>query len=138
MPIEDRNLKAGTKLVTRYKGDDYRCEVAQTKDGLRYRLPDGKEFKTPSGAGKHIRGGKETNGWDFWSVEGQEPKPKAARKGNPSGKAKGFKRLEDGRFFCNACMEPFDAPKDVTPQGCPQGHSPDGKAPKPKKEATTA
>ena len=34
-------------------------------------------------------------------------------------------RLEGGRWFCNACMEPFEAPAGVEPQGCPAGHSPE-------------
>jgi len=56
-------------------------------------------------------------------------KPKAAKK--PPKKAKAnpanglITRLEDGRWFCNACMEPFDAPAGVEPQGCPVGHSPE-------------
>src|SRR3989304_4276295 len=51
MPIENRNLEPGTKLVGRYKGQTYHAEVVQTEEGIRYRLGDGREFKSPSSAG---------------------------------------------------------------------------------------
>src|ERR1700674_3599421 len=50
MSIENRNLKAGTKLTARYKGKDHTAEVVKTDDGLRYRLKGGKEYKNPSSA----------------------------------------------------------------------------------------
>ena len=68
MPIEDRNLSAGTKLVARYKGETYRAEVVKTEDGPRYRLEDGREFKSPSAAASAVMAGKSCNGWRFWSV----------------------------------------------------------------------
>jgi hypothetical protein len=40
MPIENRELAAGTRLVARYKKQDRTCEVVETADGLRYRLDD--------------------------------------------------------------------------------------------------
>ncbi len=127
MAIEDRNLKAGTKLVARYKGKEYTAEAVETEEGLRYRLEDGKGFKSLSSAGSAVMGGSACNGWRFWSLAGsEEAKPKKAAKkaakasGNP-----GFKRLDDGRYFCDSCMEAFDAPKDVTPVGCPKGHRPE-------------
>ena len=138
MAIEDRNLAAGTKLVAQYKGHEYRCVVVAgegDKPGYKMECPDhpdlhGKEFKSPSSAGSAVMGGSACNGWRFWSVAGSEKaKPKKAAKkaakanGNP-----GFRRLDDGRYFCDSCMEAFDVPKDVTPVGCPKGHSPDGKA----------
>jgi hypothetical protein len=131
MSIEDRNLKAGTKLVARYKGQEYSAEVVETEGGIRYRLADGSEFKSPSSAGSAIMGGSACNGWRFWSVAGDEQaKPKKAPKKGDKAKAnpgKGLiERVEDGRYFCNACMEAFDAPKGVEPQGCPKGHTPEG------------
>ena len=127
MAIEDRNLAAGTKLVARYKGKEYTAEAVETEEGLRYRLEDGKEFKSLSSAGSAVMGGSACNGWRFWSLAGsEEAKPKKAAKkaakasGNP-----GLKRLDDGRYFCDSCMEAFDAPKDVTPVGCPKGHRPE-------------
>jgi len=128
MAIEDRNLKAGTKLVARYKGKEYTAEVVKTEEGLRYRLEDGREFKSPSSAGSAIMGGSACNGWRFWSVAGAEAKPKkeprkAAKKADPGNGL--ITRLEDGRWFCSACQEPFEAPAGVEPQGCPKGHSPE-------------
>ena len=75
MPIEDRNLSAGTKLVARYKGETYRAEVVTTADGLRYRLEDGREFKSPSSAGSAVMGGKSCNGWRFWGLATEAPRP---------------------------------------------------------------
>ena len=130
MSIEDRNLAPGTKLVARYKAKEYTAEVVKTEEGLRYRLEDGREFKSPSSAGSAIMGGSACNGWRFWSVAGAEAaKPKAAKEAGKKSKADPgnglITHLEDGRWFCNACMEPFEAPAGVEPQGCPKGHSPE-------------
>ncbi len=130
MSIEDRNLAAGTKLVARYKGKEYKAEVVETEEGLRYRLEDGKEFKSLSSAGSAVMGGSACNGWRFWSLAGsEEAKPKgAAKKAKANPGPTRFKRLDDrlddGRFWCESCAEPFDAPKGVEPQGCPKGHRP--------------
>jgi hypothetical protein len=127
MSIENRNLKPGTKLVARYKGEEQTAEVVETEEGFRYRLEDGREFKSPSSAGSAIMSGSACNGWRFWSVaSSEEAKPKKAgnpnAKNNPNGL---ISRLEDGRFFCSACQEPFEAPEGVEPQGCPKGHRPE-------------
>ena len=69
MPIEDRNLKPGTHLVARYHKQSYSCLVVEGEGGkLRYRLADGREFKSPSAAGMAITG-HACDGWVFWSVE---------------------------------------------------------------------
>jgi hypothetical protein len=74
MPIKDRDLKPGTVLVASYKKREHRAEVVKTKDGLRYKTEDGEEFKSPSSAGAHVKGGGKTcDGWEFWSVEGAPP-----------------------------------------------------------------
>jgi hypothetical protein len=91
MPIEDRELAAGTVLVARYKKQDRTCKVVETADGPRYRLDDGTEHKSPSSAGKAAMGGVACNGWHFWSVEGtekpkREPKAKAEPKKKPAAK----------------------------------------------------
>jgi hypothetical protein len=88
MPIENRDLEAGTRLVVRHKGAEYTCEVVKTKDGLRYRLKDGKEFNSPSSAGREITGGVAVNGWRFWSLEGTLPErnAKTAKAAKPSAK----------------------------------------------------
>jgi hypothetical protein len=138
MPIENRDLEPGTRLVARYKKKEYSATVVQTDEGLRYRLEDGREFKSPSAAGTAVMGGVACNGWRFWSVAGSgQAKPKAAkapkkaagRKANAGSRS--FPQLEDGRYFCSACQDAFTAPRDVDPLGCPKGHTPqdDGEEP---------
>ena len=124
MPIKDRNLKVGTKLVARYKGKDYVCQVIDSPEGIRYQVLDqGKTsiHKTPSGAGSYVRSGKATNGWDFWSLEGQEPAPKAKAK---EAEAAGFRRIPGGRAWCNGCAAAFKVKAGTTPPTCPEGHTP--------------
>ncbi len=129
MTIQDRDLKAGTRLVARYKGQEYSATVVEGEEGgIRYRLEDGREFKSPSSAGSAVMGGSACNGWRFWSVAGgadtvaEAPKKKTKRGANPGNGL--IQRMEDGRYFCSACMEAFDAPAGVEPLGCPQGHRP--------------
>jgi rubrerythrin len=138
MPIENRELTAGTRLVARYKKEEYTATVVEgEKGGLRYRLEDGREFKSPSAAGSAVTGGVACNGWRFWSVaeEGKAPAPKAERKAAKDASKKGlFERLPDqeeqpegmARYFCSACMDGFLAPVDQEPTECPKGHQPDG------------
>lgn len=82
MAIEDRNLKPGTRLTGKYKKQDYSCDVLEVEDektrekAVRYRLEDGREFKSPSSAASAVMGGKAVNGWRFWSLAdagGAEP-----------------------------------------------------------------
>src|SRR3974377_1183679 len=113
MPLENRNLEPGTVLVARYKGKDRTCEVVQTDGGLRYRLDDGTEHRSPSSAGKAAMGGVACNGWRFWSLAGTEkpgrrgkaePKPKKAgtksapKKTAKPGKGKGAKKPKAARM----------------------------------------
>jgi len=121
MTIEDRNLAIGTKLVARYKGKDYTAEVVETEEGLRYRLENGKEFKSPSSAGSAVMGGSACNGWRFWSLEGQEPKPKAKAK---EAQSTDFRRIPGGRAWCNGCAAAFKVEAGTTPTVCPEGHTP--------------
>jgi hypothetical protein len=132
MPIENRVLEPGTRLVARYKKKEYSATVVQTDKGLRYRLEDGREFKSPSAAGTAVMGGVACNGWRFWSIAGSEQAkskaPKAAkkapeRKAKPNGGNDLITRLDDGRFFCSGCQDAFSVPEGVEPQGCPQGHT---------------
>ncbi len=89
MPLERRNLEIGTMLRARYKGKERTCEVVQTADGPRYRLDDGREFASPSSAGKAAMGGVSCNGWRFWSIEGTEkPKRTPTAKADKPAKAK--------------------------------------------------
>ena len=65
MPITDRNLLPGTTLVATYKKQDYSCSVDAGEEGkLVFSLPDGRTFKTISGAG-HAVTQKSCNGWPF-------------------------------------------------------------------------
>ncbi|MDP9238947.1 MAG: hypothetical protein M3P30_16390 [Chloroflexota bacterium] len=101
MPIEDRSLKAGTVLTARHKKQDRTCEVVETPDGLRYRLDDGTEHKSPSSAGKVAMGGVACNGWRFWSIQGTEPtlrvsKPKAEKPAKTPAKAKAPAKTKKG------------------------------------------
>jgi len=132
--LENRNLEAGTRLVARYKGQTYTAEVVQTEEGLRYRLEDGREFKSPSAAGSAVMGGVACNGWRFWSLEGQEPapkEPKAKGKGKGKGKFRTIKKLpnqqglEEGqvRYWCSACQKSFLVEDGQEPEACPEGHS---------------
>ena len=74
-----------------YKGREHRAEVVKTKEGLRYKLKDGREFKSPSSAGVAVKGeGKTCDGWEFWSVEGAPPVlPRAKREQQASARPKG-------------------------------------------------
>ena len=137
MSIEDRNLKAGTRLAATYKKQEYSCEVVKTKDGVIYRLADGQEFKSLSSAGSAVMAGSACNGWRFWSLEGDPPQaktPSAAKTTKAELVIKPMKGAE-GRFFCSACQDAF-ASEEGNP-ACPKGHSnaPAEEAPKAAKKA---
>jgi hypothetical protein len=81
MAIEDRKLVvAGAHLTARFKGKEYSCRVVDVDGSLRFRLPDGQEYKSPSGASAAIVQ-HASNGFAFWSLAGAEPmrKPRAAK-----------------------------------------------------------
>ena len=72
MPIENRNLKPGAKLIGRYHKQSYSCEVVENaEEKLRYKLEDGREFKSPSAAGMAITG-HACDGWVFWRMVTEE------------------------------------------------------------------
>ena len=71
MPIHDRNLKTGTTLIGKYHKQPFKCEVVEIEGKLRFRLEDGREFKSPSAAGMAITG-HPCDGWVFWSVQTSE------------------------------------------------------------------
>ena len=72
MPIENRNLEPGTKLVATYKKESFHAEVVSRAEGkVLYRLEDGREFKSPSSLSTAITS-KACNGWRFWSVDAAE------------------------------------------------------------------
>jgi len=86
MPIENRNLTKGTKLTGRSHKQTYSCDVVENAEGkLFYRLEDGREFKSPSAAGKAITG-HSCDGWVFWSLQTEETTPKADVETTPTAK----------------------------------------------------
>ena len=139
MPIENRNLAVGTKLVAKYKGKQYVClvEAAESGEGVVYALEGGKKHKSPSSAGMEVMGGKAVNGWRFWTVEGDAPAatstPATAKKkgGSKTKASKLFKRLPgtglvegQNRFWCQACQKSFTT-TEADPEACPDGHRAD-------------
>ena len=123
MALPNRDLKVGTKLEARYKGQVYRAEVAAGEDGkLAYRLEDGQEFTSPSAAGSAVMGGVACNGWRFRSLEGdlpakaekpkREAKAKAPAKTKASAKAKVGAKAKAGKngtgpVACGECGQEF-------------------------------
>jgi hypothetical protein len=145
MSIEDRNLKAGTKLVATYKKQEFSCEVVKTKDGVVYRLADGQEFKSLSSAGSAVMGGSACNGWRFWTLA-SEAKAKAESSASQAPKTPKAEQTikpmkgDPTRFWCSACMDSFPITEGETPTACPQGHTnaPAEEAPKVAKKTTKA
>jgi hypothetical protein len=128
MPIENRELTVGTRLVARYKKQEYTATVVEGEEGgLRYRLDDGREFKSLSSAGSAVMGGVACNGWRFWSVAGSEEaklkqRGQRGKKANPGAN---LTPLEDGRWFCSTCQEAFAVQPGFEPDECPKGHKQD-------------
>jgi hypothetical protein len=57
------------RLVARYRGAEQHAAVVAGEDGkVRYRLEDGREFKSPSAVGSAAMGGVACNGWRWWSI----------------------------------------------------------------------
>jgi hypothetical protein len=149
MAITNRDLPIGTRLVADYKQTRFVCTVekAEEGDGVLYALEDGKRFKSPSAAGSAVMGGTACNGWRFWTVEGEEPpakeaKPAAKKGGSKSGRKRRSARntstkliyampdqsgVPEGmaRFWCNACMDSFEAEDGKLPEECAEGHKAD-------------
>jgi len=118
--IENRNLKTGTRLVARYHKQSYTCEVVEGEGGkLRYRLEDGREFKSPSAAGTAITG-KSCNGWAFWSVQsGDVAAPEAETATQPSGEGEATLELlvtRDGIKKISGQAEPPAPPAEEAGQ----------------------
>jgi len=131
MAIENRTLAAGTQLVANYKKQRYSCEVVHVggpneETVVRYRLADGREFKSPSAAGAAIMGeGRTCNGWAFWSLASDTPsgetddsaaptaaKPKRTRKTAPADEPSTPPSDEQseslaGGVMCEECGEVF-------------------------------
>ena len=147
--IENRELAVGTRLVARYKKQDYFAEVVLAEGAeegrpiagrtvLRFRLEDGREFQSPSAAGSAVMGGQACNGWRFWSPAGEgagaqeaevKSKAQSKRKARANGKQL-LRRMEaqegvpEGqvKWFCTACQAAFLVEGEAEPEACPQGH----------------
>src|SRR5436190_14673882 len=84
-------LEPGMRLVAKYKGEQHVAEIVEGEEGkVRFRLADGREFKSPSAAGSAVMGGQACNGWRFWSLVSRgdmapPAKARAARKSRPAG-----------------------------------------------------
>ena len=138
-------MEAGTKLIARYKEEEYQAEVVAGEEGkVKYRLADGREFKSPSSAGTAITN-KACNGWAFWSVEPDSAQTKTPEPESSEGEdsedaetpeqtpAAGFRRVpnqkgvEEGqvRLYCESCQKSFTAPVGGPAETCPEGHGPD-------------
>ena len=147
MAIENRDLEAGTKLIAKYKKEEYRAEVVAGEEGkVMYRLTDGREFKSPSAAGTAITG-KACNGWAFWSLEPDgAPEPESSDEQaeaaadaemQDQAPAAGFRRVPNQkgvgegevRLYCDACQSSFTSPAHQQPENCPEGHGPDAGQP---------
>ena len=78
MTISDRKMDPGTRLIGKHKRQEHSAEVIAGEDGkTRFRLADGREFKSPSAAGKAVTG-IACNGWRFWSLAEAKPVMAAA------------------------------------------------------------
>jgi len=114
MTIENRKLTGGTRLVARYKGETYTAEVVSSDQGVRYRLADGREFKSPSAAGSAVMGGIACNGWRFWSLADEVAEKAAAPKKERQGKKNG--QVE--RFRCLHCLHIYKTQKSAASCRC--------------------
>ena len=116
MAIENRELAPGTKLVARYKGQVYTAEVVQTDEGVRYRLEDGKDYKSPSSAGSAVMGGNATNGWRFWSLQGEQKVVNIADhlSDDPADKPKRRGKQEEPKVACGDCELEFSDGAEAT------------------------
>lgn len=139
MVIENRELPAGTKLVCKYKKRVHTCEVVETQEGKRFRLTDGRTFKSPSSAGMAVTGRVSCDGWKFWSrageaatEPGEEGAPARGAKAKPTtpktvrqiSKLPNQKGVAEGqtKWFCSACQHSFLVDGKDAPEACTEGH----------------
>jgi hypothetical protein len=97
MPIENRNLQPGTRLIATYKKETYHAlVVASTEGKVLYQLSpyDGREFKSPSSLGTAVTG-KSCNGWSFWSVDTTDTEVEAQTHNAPEPPPEGEAGLEE-------------------------------------------
>lgn len=148
MPINDRNLEAGTKLTAKYKGQEHTVLVlADEEGGLGFELDNGTIFKSLSAAGSAVMNGVACNGWRFWTSVAERagspgeaapgptrsatvPKPK--KNGQRSVAVKTIRRVPNQhsvppgstKWFCSGCMKSFLHESALgEPAACPEGHA---------------
>ncbi len=78
MATTKEQIHAGQTLVAKYKKQQHTCEVVEHDGRLRFVLPKGRVFKSPSAAGKAVTG-TATNGYRFWSIPDKPPTGQPAR-----------------------------------------------------------
>ncbi len=110
MALEDRNLEMGSRLVARYKKREYKTAVVETEGGIRYRLEDGREFKSLSSAGSAVMNGVACNGWRFWSLAHGGEAQTAGGKRRAKARRRSPEELEAASMAC----EEGDAPVEAT------------------------
>jgi hypothetical protein len=123
MAIQDRNLAGGTKLWARYKGEVHTAEVIEVEGAQRYRLSDGRQFKSPSAAGTAITG-KACNGWAFWSVG--EPTEQPAKPERPSGARRTVHAVPQPEKRSGRSRRQKDIPRDQNGHALPIVEQVDG------------
>ncbi len=84
MSLTREQVTVGTRLRGRYKKEEFTATVVETPQGQRYRLADGREFRSPSGAARAVMGGIACNGWRFWSLAADEPPSADSPEAEPS------------------------------------------------------
>ena len=114
MATENRNLAVGARLVARYKGETYTAEVVNSDGGGRYRLADGREFKSPSAAGSAVMGGMACNGWRFWSLADELAEKAAVPDKKPETKKNGLVE----RWRCLYCLHIYKTEKAAVACRC--------------------
>jgi hypothetical protein len=67
--LEHGLLRAGTRLVGEYKGEQFAAELTGTG---RIRIDTGEEFESPSPAAMAVLERASWNGWTFWCVSGPD------------------------------------------------------------------
>lgn len=65
--LKDGSLQSGDKLIwkRRVSGSTHTAEISASGEIV---LSDGTKHRTPSGAAKHLNGGKSVDGWLVWKL----------------------------------------------------------------------
>ena len=144
MPIENRNLEPGARLIATYKKETYHALVVASVEGkvLYHLVPyDGKEYKSPSSLGTAVTGTEEQEpqegtqpqeptGQEAPEAEDQDsPDPPEAEVGTREPVTAGFRRVPNQRgvpegevrLYCDTCQSSFTAPVGQQPGPAPEG-----------------